>query len=60
MLSPHRNTINGENGDDDGEDEATRWTSDLQKKSSIKLMLILSKLFQSEHNLKAGRTEDNE
>ena len=33
MLSPHRNTINGENGDDDGEDEAARRTSDLEKKN---------------------------
>ena len=32
MLSPHRNTINGGNGDDDDEDETARWTSDLQKK----------------------------
>ena len=60
MLSPHRNTINGGNGDDDDEDEAARWTSDLQKKSSIKMMLGFSELFQSEHDLKAGRTEDNE
>ena len=44
MLSPHRNTINGENGDDDGEDEAARRTSDLEKKISIKLMLGFSEL----------------
>ena len=32
MLSPHRNTINGGNGDDDDEDKAARRTSDLEKK----------------------------